>query len=88
MKSKLVVMIAEVKYPTANASYLTANAYQVASDEDIRYAREDFVYNCEKDGFKIINYLAYFLPMQPILSMGALHLVWNHIQKPPKPVVD
>lgn len=89
MKNKLVVLIAEVQYPSRkDVTYLTANAYQVGNVEEYENARNDFVHNCEMDGFKIVNFLPYQLPIQPLLSMWLFQLIFNNVQKPPNPVCD
>lgn len=86
MPSKLIVFIAQVKYPSANASYLTAQAYWFTNYEEFERARDDFISNCEKDDFKILNFLVYNPHLATILSMGLWALVFNRVQKPPKPV--
>ena len=79
-------MIAEVKYPAGTGTYLAAQAYWCANKDEFDDARDDFVFRCEQDGFRIANFLAYNPPIHKLLSIGWLAFIFNRVQKPPKPV--
>jgi len=66
MDKHLIVLIAQVKYPSSNSTYLTANSYLVEKDsmEDLEKSTEHFKGDVEKDGFKIINFLVYVVPKE------------------------
>lgn len=64
----LVVLIAEVKYPSSEATYLTASAYvlEKGNTKALEAAKEDFKSHVETEGFKIVNMLLYFVPKEQI----------------------
>ena len=68
MTRYLVIFIAQVKYPSSNSTYLTANSYLVEKDyvKDVRKFTEHFKSYVEKDGFKIINFLVYVVPKEQL----------------------
>ena len=87
MKKNIIILIALVKYPSSNNTYITADSYFVGRTmEDLDNAKDDFVTKVETEDFKIINFLIYVVPVRFLLSVGWLQLVWNKVKKPPKPV--
>jgi len=68
MAKHLIVLIAQVKYPSSNSTYLTANSYLVEKDsmKDLEKSKEDFRSEIEKDNFKIINFLVYVVPKEQL----------------------
>lgn len=63
---QLVILIAQVKYPSSNASYLTANSYVTESSEELEKAWDDLRDRIEVDDFKVINNLVYVVPADQI----------------------
>ena len=87
MRNKLVILIAEVKPPSTDVTYLNAHAYMIDGKvETIQNAMEDFRDKLERDGFKIQNALIFTPSITMLLSIGRLAFVFNRVQKPPKPV--
>jgi hypothetical protein len=78
MKS-LIVLIAQVKYPSGNYAYLTANSYVLENltidTRDVVAA--DFRSKIETDGFKITNFLVYVVPQEQIEECSPLNSSTN-----------
>lgn len=67
MKS-LFILVAQIKYPSSDSFFLTANSYVVekGSTEGFEAAIETFRNEVEVDGFKLINFMAYVVPDEQI----------------------
>lgn len=67
-----IVLIADVKYPSSNNSYLTANSYVIEKGnmESLEASEKDFKSKVEVDGFKIVNFLAYIIPENKPLTLS------------------
>ena len=69
MKKQIVVLMANVKYPSSNNSHLSANSYLIETEEEREKAINDFKGNVEVDGFKILNMMAYIVPDEQITKV-------------------
>lgn len=87
MKKNIIILIALVKYPSSNNTYITADSYFVGRTiEDLDNAKNDFVSKIETEDFKVINFLLYVVPVRFLLSMGFFQMIWNKVRKPPKTI--
>ncbi len=60
----ILVLVAEVKYPSSNNTYLSANSYAIEKDDmgALEKSTEDFKAKVQTGGFKIVNFLIYIVP--------------------------
>lgn len=63
---QLIILIAQVKYPSSNNTYLTANSYVIEKGEELEKIWNSLRDEVEKEGFKIINNLVYIVPEEQI----------------------
>lgn len=68
----LIVLIAEVKYPSSDVTYLTASSYLIEQGKVDQHdkAVEDFRGKIETDNFKIVNMLVYVVPREQIQEVS------------------
>ena len=64
----LIILSAQVKYPSGDYAYLTANSYVLEKQDAnlLEAIANDFRTNIETDGFKITNLLVYIVPQEQI----------------------
>jgi len=70
----VVVLIAQVKYPSSETNYMTAESYvmEKGSMHTIDSVAADFRSKIETDGFKITNFLVYVVPQEQIIECSPL----------------
>jgi hypothetical protein len=68
MAKQLIILVAQVKYPSTNATYLTANSHVIESGDWTAHevAVKDFKSRVEVDGFTVTNMIAYIVPKEHI----------------------
>jgi hypothetical protein len=68
VEKQIVILIAEVKYPSSDAVYLTANSYvlEKSNYKALETAWEDFRSHVETNGFRIVNSMVYVIPPKQI----------------------
>jgi hypothetical protein len=65
--SKIIVLTANVKYPSSESYYLSSNSYVIGDNaEGLQEAENDFRSHIEVDGFKIVNMLAYIVSAEQV----------------------
>jgi hypothetical protein len=62
----ITILIANVKYPSGDSYYLSANSYLLDGIDELEKSIEDFRNNVEVDGFRIVNMMAYQVPESQI----------------------
>jgi len=79
----LIILIAQVRFPENENSYLVAESYVVGLDiKELDAAVIDFKTKNEADGFSIINFTVYVVPNNHLLSIGLLDLIANKFMRP------
>lgn len=65
---RLIIVTAEVKYPSSNNTYLSSNSYvaDVYDPKHMEKIMDDFKSKVETDEFKIINVIIYIVPQEQI----------------------
>lgn len=62
MRKQVLVLIANVEYPSKGSFFLAANSYVIDSIEGLDVSVKNFREDVEKDGCRIINFLAHIVP--------------------------
>lgn len=70
MDKQIVILIAQVKYPSSNATYLSSASYVINREdtEALQNAWKDFRSHVETDDFKIVNSMIYIVPREQVDS--------------------
>jgi hypothetical protein len=73
---QILVLTANVKFPSSNSFYLTSNSYVVeeSSMEDINTSMKNFREEVEQEGFEVIGLTAHIVPTNKVYEvLKSLH---------------
>lgn len=72
MNKHLIIVIADVKYPSSENTYLTANSYVVqdGNSDDYENSIKDFREHVEVDGFQILSMMIHIPPKEYLINLS------------------